>query len=42
MGIKANGKAFKIQVFDILRFENGRVVKHWGLTDTATMMEQLK
>ncbi len=42
MGMKSNGKAFKIQVFDILRFENGKVVEHWGLTDSATMMEQLK
>ncbi|KAF0245071.1 MAG: hypothetical protein FD180_1960 [Planctomycetota bacterium] len=42
MGMKANGRSFKIQVFDILRFENGKVVEHWGLTDSATMMEPLK
>ena len=41
MGSKATGKAIKVETFDLVRFENGRAVEHWGLTDDAAMMRQL-
>ena len=41
MGIPPTGKSFSIDAIDIMRFENGRAVEHWGLTDDAGMMRQL-
>lgn len=40
-GIPATGKQFRIQAIDILRFQNGLAVEHWGVTDMAALMEQL-
>ena len=40
-GIPATGKQFRIEAIDILRFENGLVAEHWGVTDMAGLMEQL-
>lgn len=36
-----NGKAFKIAVFDTLRFKEGKIVEHWGSPDRFHMMAQL-
>jgi len=36
-----NGKAFRITVFDQLRFENGMMVEHWGSPDRFALMAQL-
>ncbi len=41
MGISASGKQMAVPFADIVRFESGRVVEHWGVTDTGTMMRQL-
>lgn len=41
MGIPATGRSFEVNVMDVLQFEGGKVVAHWGVTDTAGMMEQL-
>ena len=41
MGMPATGKAFSVKTIDIMRFENGKAVEHWGVTDGMTMMEQL-
>lgn len=41
MGIAPTGKSISVQAIDIVRFENGKVTDHWGVTDTAGMMEQL-
>ena len=35
------GKPIKITVFDVLRFENGRAVEHWGSPDRFAAMAQL-
>ena len=41
-GIPATGKAFEVQVFDMVRFNNdGKAAEHWGVTDTLKMMHQL-
>jgi predicted ester cyclase len=36
-----NGKSFKIAVFDVCRFEDGKVVEHWGSPDRFAMLAQL-
>lgn len=35
------GKKFEITVIDIGRFENGKLVEHWGVPDRLALMEQL-
>lgn len=41
MGIPATGKAVRISGIDVVRFEEGQVVEHWGQWDTAALMQQL-
>jgi steroid delta-isomerase-like uncharacterized protein len=41
MGIPATGKSFRMSGIDIIRFENGQAVEHWGNTDDLGMMQQL-
>ena len=41
MGMKPTGKAFNVEAFDLVRFENGKVVEHWGALDNLAMMQQL-
>ncbi len=40
-GIPATGKQVSMQVIDILRIENGKIVERWGLSDQMGMMQQL-
>ena len=35
------GKSFEITVIDIMRFENGKLMEHWGVPDKLALMEQL-
>ncbi len=41
MGIPSSGKAMRVPVADVMRFEGGKVVEHWGVTDTGQLMQQL-
>lgn len=41
MGMKPTGKAVKVEGFDLVRIENGKVAEHWGVVDEKTMMMQL-
>jgi steroid delta-isomerase-like uncharacterized protein len=41
MGAPPSGKAFSIDCIDIVRFENGKAVEHWGESDDLGMMQQL-
>lgn len=41
MGGKATGKAIEVEDFDLVRFENGRIVEHWGQSDNAAMLAQM-
>ena len=41
MGVPASGKTFNIELIDIVRIIDGRIVEHWGLIDEAAMAEQL-
>lgn len=36
-----NGKSFEVAVFDLVRFENGRMVEHWGSPDRFALLAQL-
>lgn len=37
----ATGKAWEATAMDVLRFENGKIVEHWGVFDAMSMMSQL-
>jgi|WetSurMetagenome_2_1015567.scaffolds.fasta_scaffold477611_2 predicted ester cyclase len=41
MGLPPGRKTFAIQVFDMCRFENGRIVEHWGVPDRFALLAQL-
>lgn len=41
MGVPASDKSIDVSVIDIVRVADGKVAEHWGVTDTAAMMEQL-
>jgi predicted ester cyclase len=41
MGMPATGKAVKFDEMHLVRFANGKVIEHWGVEDTMTMMQQL-
>jgi len=41
MGRPATERSFAITVIDICRFENGKIVEHWGVADRLSMMAQL-
>jgi predicted ester cyclase len=40
-GFPPTGKTAYIEVFDVARFENGRMVEHWGVPDQLGMMVAL-
>lgn len=35
------GRAFDITVMDLCRFDNGRIVEHWGVADRFGQLQQL-
>jgi predicted ester cyclase len=41
MGNPPSGKPVEIDVIDILRFEDGVLVEHWGIADQVGMMLQV-
>ena len=40
-GLRPTGRRFEITEVHIGRFENGKGVEHWGVSDMARLMEQL-
>jgi predicted ester cyclase len=36
-----NGKSFEATVFDMCRFEDGRIIEHWGSPDRFAIIVQL-
>jgi predicted ester cyclase len=36
-----NGRSFEVAVFDQCRFENGKIVEHWGSSDRFALLAQL-
>jgi steroid delta-isomerase-like uncharacterized protein len=41
LGVPSQGRAFRVKTVDIVRFEKGKVVEHWGVIDSGVMMQQL-
>ena len=41
LGVPPTGSVISIEVFDILRLENGQVTDHWNLVDQHGLLEQL-
>ena len=41
MGIPATGKRVEVSNYDFVRFENDQAAEHWGVIDSAVLMEQL-
>lgn len=41
MDIAGTGAEIEVHTIDILRFQNGKVTEHWGVTDGLTLMDQL-
>lgn len=41
MGLPATGRKIDVPSIDVLRFEGGKQVEHWGLLDQQAMLEQL-
>ena len=40
-GVPATGKAVAFSAIDILRFDAGKIVEHWGFGDSAAVLRQL-
>jgi predicted ester cyclase len=40
-GLPPTGRRFEISEVHIGRFENGKAVEHWGVSDMARLMEHL-
>jgi steroid delta-isomerase-like uncharacterized protein len=41
MGLPPTGKQIALEIIDILRLANGKVVEHWAVRDQMGMMQQL-
>jgi predicted ester cyclase len=41
MGNAPTGKKMRIDVIDVVRFRNGKIVEHWGVPDQLGVMLQL-
>lgn len=41
MGLAATNRPFSYEHIHILRFEDGKVVEHWGIHDHLAFMQQV-
>lgn len=41
MGFPPTGKRIQIDIIDICRFAEGKMVEHWGVPDVLAMLEQI-
>lgn len=41
LGFPPTGRRIEIDVFDLCRFENGKMVEHWGVPDRFALLDQL-
>jgi predicted ester cyclase len=41
MGVAATGRRVEFSGIDIIRIDDGKVVEHWGATDTMALMQQV-
>jgi predicted ester cyclase len=42
MGVAPTGREVTVEIVDIARFDTGKIVEHWGLSDRLATMEQLR
>jgi predicted ester cyclase len=42
LNIEATGRSVAVPAFEIIRFENGKMVEHWGGMDLFLLTQQLK
>jgi predicted ester cyclase len=41
MGVPPTGRTIGIDVIDVCRFEDGKVVEHWGVPDRLELLQQI-
>lgn len=41
MGRPATGRSIEIQILDVMRCRDGKLVEHWGVPDRLAMLRQL-
>ena len=41
LGFPPTGKTFGINVVDVARYEDGKMVEHWGVPDRLSLLQQL-
>lgn len=41
LGFPPTGRTFGINVIDVARFEEGKMVEHWGVPDRLSLLQQL-
>jgi steroid delta-isomerase-like uncharacterized protein len=41
MGMPPSGRSVEVELIDIMRFDDGLVVEHWGVMDMLAMLQQL-
>jgi steroid delta-isomerase-like uncharacterized protein len=41
MGIPATGRRIDVPLIDVARIRDGKIAEHWGVMDSASMMQQL-
>lgn len=41
MGMPSTGRAVSVPGVDFMRFRDGKVVEHWGITDQLSLLQQL-
>jgi predicted ester cyclase len=41
MGRPPTGRDFEIDIIDVIRFRDGKMVAHWGVADRLGMIQQL-
>ena len=41
LGMPATNKTVTMAVFDLMRLRDGKVTEHWGVSDMASLMQQL-
>jgi steroid delta-isomerase-like uncharacterized protein len=41
LGIPASGRKISVPIGDFVRFSGGKVVEHWGVTDSGVLLQQL-
>jgi predicted ester cyclase len=41
MGVAPTGRPVEIEVIDIVRVKNGRIVEHWNVVDRLGLLQQL-